>query len=98
MQKEVLEKLPAYFAALEAFLKQNNGGDGFFVGDSVSTPRIVPMSNLFSPRITNILVQHITGNWDSTVKCKALCCLVFTIETHNMDLASWGTANYGHRH
>jgi len=30
------EQLPGYLAALEAMLKQNKNGDGFFVGDEVN--------------------------------------------------------------
>ena len=34
------EKLPAAYASLESILKSNKGGDGFLVGDGVSTQHI----------------------------------------------------------
>jgi len=41
MKKKFLEEqLPAGYANLEGILKSNKGGDGFFVGDEVSTLHI----------------------------------------------------------
>jgi len=39
------EQLPAAYASLENILKSNKGGDGFFVGDAVSS-NISPLSPL----------------------------------------------------
>jgi len=36
-KKNSEEQLPNAYAGLENILKSNEGGDGFFVGDSVST-------------------------------------------------------------
>ena len=37
LKKELEEKIvPAQLSKLELMLKSNNGGDGYFVGDSVS--------------------------------------------------------------
>jgi len=35
------EQLPAAYANLESILESNKGGDGFFVGDEVSTLHIM---------------------------------------------------------
>jgi len=38
------EQLPQFLASFEAMLKQNKGGDGFFVGDQVNDYAIILLS------------------------------------------------------
>ena len=48
-KKFLEEQLPTSLTSLEALLKQNKSGDGFFVGDEVSEKKrliILPFSNL----------------------------------------------------
>ena len=40
-KKFLVETLPVYLDTLEKLLKENNSGDGFFVGDNVSTVEVL---------------------------------------------------------